>query len=190
MLKGKSFNRPAGLTCLCSSMPTKVYSYETVDKKSGKKDTIHGYIFLFEPFGWYIGMEKSYSDIKREHLDRVCSMLSSLRYGKNFNYLFAINYKGVILAHPYLKRGDDLKKYRGAKGAQIAQPMIKIALGKGEGYTSYWWKKNNGFGRRTNPQAGNRTPRAGKSAGRVIQSAKRFGVFSWEPPCGWSQVAG
>jgi len=144
MLKGKSFNRPAGLTCLCSSMPTKVYSYETVDKKSGKKDTIHGYIFLFEPFGWYIGMEKSYSDIKREHLDRVCSMLSSLRYGKNFNYLFAIDYKGFILAHPYLKRGVDLKKYRGAKGAQIAQPMIKIALGKGDGYTSYWWKKNNG----------------------------------------------
>ncbi len=73
---------------------------------------------------------------KKEVLDLV----RMLRYNDN-NYFFIIDYNNIVISHPFIQ-GKDMSDIRDKKGNLIVPPMVKIARENGEGYYSYWWKKN------------------------------------------------
>ncbi len=72
--------------------------------------------------------------------DITMKLISKLRYDKN-NYFFITDYNNIALSHPYLQ-GRDMSNIKDKKGNLIVPPMVNIARKKGEGFTSYWWKKN------------------------------------------------
>jgi diguanylate cyclase (GGDEF)-like protein len=69
--------------------------------------------------------------------------IRNIRYGDN-NYFFVVDYNGTILSHPYIKKGTDMHKILDIKGKAIVPQIIDVARKNGEGFTHYWWKKNNG----------------------------------------------
>jgi len=70
----------------------------------------------------------------------VINLVRELRYGDG-NYFFIYNYNNIAISHPYIQ-GKDMTNIRDKKGKLIVPPFIKIAREKGEGFYSYWWKKN------------------------------------------------
>jgi len=76
---------------------------------------------------------------KKILLDRI----SKVRYGGN-NYIFVVDYNATMLSHPYIKRGSDMNHVFDIKGEPIVPRLIEVARRNGEGFTHYWWKKNNG----------------------------------------------
>jgi len=70
----------------------------------------------------------------------VLKLVSSLRYGDN-NYFYISNLHNVLISHPYLQ-GVNMSYVKDVKGNLIVPPMVKLCLKKGEGFYSYWWKKN------------------------------------------------
>jgi len=77
--------------------------------------------------------------IKKDILDKI----SKIRYGNN-NYLFVIDYNCTVLVHPFVKKGTNMKNVLDIKGEPIVPRMLKVAREFGEGFTRYWWSKNNG----------------------------------------------
>ena len=73
--------------------------------------------------------------------DDIIEMVGKLLYDKD-NYFFILGYDSKIIAHPLLKKGHDLSKVKDVKGNLFAPQIINIAKEKGEGFISYWWKKN------------------------------------------------
>ena len=90
--------------------------------------------------------ETVYSIIKAKYnespnnLNEVINIIDNLSYGDK-NYYYISDYKNVLIAHPYLQ-GKDFSNIKDKKGNLIVPPMVKIAREKGEGFYSYWWKKN------------------------------------------------
>lgn len=74
------------------------------------------------------------------NLNEVINLIDKLSYGDK-NYYYISNYKNVLISHPYLQ-GKDFSNIKDKKGNLIVPPMVKIAREKGEGFYSYWWKKN------------------------------------------------
>jgi len=69
--------------------------------------------------------------------------ISKVRYG-NSNYLFVVDYNSTMLSHPYIERGSDMRYIYDIKGQPIVPRIVEVARKYGEGFTHYWWKKNNG----------------------------------------------
>jgi diguanylate cyclase (GGDEF)-like protein len=76
---------------------------------------------------------------KKVLFDRI----SKVRYGNN-NYLFVVDYNATMLSHPYIEKGSDMRHIYDIKGQPIVPRIIDVARKYGEGFTHYWWKKNNG----------------------------------------------
>jgi len=76
--------------------------------------------------------------IKEDTLERI----SKIRYGHN-NYIFVFDYDCNILVHPFVKKGTNMKKVLDIKKEPIVPRMLQVAREFGEGYTRYWWMKNN-----------------------------------------------
>jgi signal transduction histidine kinase len=72
--------------------------------------------------------------------EEALKALQKLRYGNN-DYIFVSDYKSVLISHPYLTN-KDFSQVRDKKGELIVPPMVEIARKNGEGFHSYWWKKN------------------------------------------------
>lgn len=72
--------------------------------------------------------------------DEVLELLKQIKYA-NDDYFFVSDYESVLISHPYL-RDADFKQTTDIYGNLIVPPMVEIAREKGEGFTSYWWKKN------------------------------------------------
>ena len=70
----------------------------------------------------------------------IIKLISSLTYDKD-NYFFIADYNNILLAHPYLQ-GQDFSHVKDIKGNLIIPPMVQIARSQGQGFHSYWWKKN------------------------------------------------
>jgi len=68
------------------------------------------------------------------------NLISKLRYGNN-DYFYVSNYKNIIISHPYLQN-KDFSNVRDIHHHLIVPPLVKIAREKGDGFISYWWKKN------------------------------------------------
>jgi len=115
------------------------YQWENPDSKR-VEDKI-SYVFTFEPFGWIFGTGEYYSVLKNKFMNEVIDLVSKLRYGEN-NYFYITNYDNILISHPYLQ-GKDLSEVKDIKGNYIIPPLIKVARENGEGFHSYWWKKNN-----------------------------------------------
>ena len=115
--------------------------YKWLNPKSKKIENKISYVFKFEPFNWVVGTGDYYSVLKQKLQNEVFELVNKAQYSNN-NYFFIANYDNVILAHPYLQ-GRDFSKVKDIKGNLIIPPMVKIARENGNGFYSYWWKKNN-----------------------------------------------
>jgi len=71
----------------------------------------------------------------------VIELISKLHYGDH-NYFYISDYNNILISHPYLQN-IDMSNVKDIKGNLIVPPMVKIAREKGEGFYTYWWKKNN-----------------------------------------------
>jgi len=78
---------------------------------------------------------------KKALQDEVVALVKKLRYANN-NYFFINDYNSRTVAHPFVKSGTDYSKIRDTKGNLIVPPMIEVARKYGEGYTTYWWKRD------------------------------------------------
>ena len=76
------------------------------------------------------------NNLKKETIN----LIQNVRYSDN-NYFFISDYHSVLLAHPSAK-GKDFSNLKDVKGRLVIPPMVKIAKKDGEGFYSYWWKKN------------------------------------------------
>ena len=72
--------------------------------------------------------------------ENIIELISNLAYD-NDNYFFIADYNNFLVAHPYLQ-GQDFSHVKDIKGNLIIPPMIEIARKQGQGFHSYWWKKN------------------------------------------------
>jgi len=117
-----------------------IVKYMWENPKTHKVEQKISYVFLFEPFNWIIGTGEYYSVLNKKLQNEVIKLVSKLRYGDD-NYFFISDYNSVLISHPYLQN-KDMSNVRDIKGNLIVPPMVKIAREHGEGYYTYWWKKN------------------------------------------------
>ncbi len=75
--------------------------------------------------------------------ETLLTRINQLRYGKQ-NYIFVVDYNATVLSHPFIAKGEDMSDVADIKGNPIVPRLIEVARKKGEGFTHYWWKKNNG----------------------------------------------
>ncbi len=68
-------------------------------------------------------------------------LVRKLSYGNN-DYFFISDYNNVLLSHPYLQ-GSDFSNTKDFLGNYIVPPIVDKARKVGDGFTNYWWKKNN-----------------------------------------------
>lgn len=71
----------------------------------------------------------------------VIDLIRNLKYNQN-DYFFVSDYNNNLISHPYLQNVD-FTNVIDAYGNKIVPPMVELAKKDGEGFTSYWWKKNN-----------------------------------------------
>jgi len=76
--------------------------------------------------------------IKQELLTRI----GKIRYSNN-NYIFVFDYNNTMLVHPSIKSGTNMTNVLDIKKEPIVPRMLKIAREFGDGFTRYWWYKNN-----------------------------------------------
>ncbi|MDH3394208.1 MAG: cache domain-containing protein, partial [Desulfobulbaceae bacterium] len=78
---------------------------------------------------------------EQEAKDSALEEIRSFKYGKN-DYLWISNYDSVLISHPdpNLHKAD-FSEVKDIYGNLIVPPMVKVAREKGEGYTSYWWRR-------------------------------------------------
>ena len=127
---------------VCKENTQGIVKYKWLNPSSHKVEDKISFVFTFKPFNWIIGTGEYYSVLNKKLQDEVIELVKKLRYGDG-NYFFINNYNYLTLAHPYIKRGTDFSNVKDAKGNLIVPPMIDVARKYGEGYTTYWWKKDN-----------------------------------------------
>ncbi|MDQ7056604.1 MAG: cache domain-containing protein [Persephonella sp.] len=126
---------------ICEKNGEGIVRYQWLNPKSRKIEDKISYVFRFEPFNWIIGTGEYYTVLNERLKKEVIDVISKIRYADN-NYFFISNYNSVLIAHPYLK-GKDFANVRDVKGNLIVPPLVEVARREGEGFYSYWWKKNN-----------------------------------------------
>ena len=124
----------------CQKDGSGIVKYQWLNPDSGKVEDKISYVFLFKPFNWVIGTGEYYSVLKATFKQEVIDLVSKISYGDN-NYFFISDYKSKLMSHPYLQ-GRDMSEVKDVKGNPIVPAIVKVALEKGEGFSSYWWKKN------------------------------------------------
>lgn len=79
----------------------------------------------------------SLAQARRMLLDEI----REIHYGNN-DYVWAADYRSVLVAHPDPKlNGADFSTRQDSHGNLIVPPMIDIARASGDGYYSYWWRR-------------------------------------------------
>ena len=126
---------------ICKKNKGGIVKYKWINPKSKKIEDKISYVFTFEPFNWIIGTGEYYSVLKKQLKQDVINIVKNLRYG-NDGYFFLIDYNNILISHPYLQN-KDMSNVKDVKGNLIVPNIVKVARKQGEGYTSYWWVKNN-----------------------------------------------
>ena len=85
--------------------------------------------------------DQSNKNNEKELQAEVIALVKKLRYANN-NYFFINDYNSRTVAHPFVKTGTDYSHIKDTKGNLIVPPMIEVARKYGEGYTTYWWKRD------------------------------------------------
>ncbi len=71
----------------------------------------------------------------------VLTEMRKFRYGRD-DYVWVSDYNSVLISHPDPKLHQaDFSKVKDIYGHLIVPPMVAVARDKGEGYTSYWWRR-------------------------------------------------
>ena len=71
----------------------------------------------------------------------VLEEMRKFRYGHD-DYVWVSDYNSVLISHPDPKLHQaDFSKVKDIYGNLIVPPMVAVARDKGEGYTSYWWRR-------------------------------------------------
>ncbi|MEA3513746.1 MAG: cache domain-containing protein, partial [Campylobacterota bacterium] len=117
-----------------------IVKYQWNNPNTNNTEDKISYVFNFEPFNWVFGTGEYYIELQKKFQNEVIKLVNKLRYADN-NYFYISDYNNVLISHPYLQ-GKDLSNVKDIKGNYIIPPMIKIAKEQGEGFHSYWWKKN------------------------------------------------
>ena len=117
-----------------------ILKYKWLNPESKKIENRISYVFKFEEFNWIIGTGQYYDAVKEKIQNEVFTLLNKVRYSNN-EYFFIANYHNVFLSHPYLQ-GEDFSDIKDIKGNLILPPMVEIAKEKGQGFYTYWAKKN------------------------------------------------
>ena len=125
---------------VCRENGSGIVKYKWFNPASKQAEDKISYVFTFEPFGWVIGTGEYYSVLNKKLKQEVIDIVSNMRYADN-NYLFISDYDSKLIAHPHLK-DVDMSHVKDVKGNLIVPPMVDIARKKGEGFYSYWWKKD------------------------------------------------
>jgi len=77
--------------------------------------------------------------IKRKQNEAI-ELISKLNNDTN-EYFYISDYNSVLLSHPNFE-GKDFSNTRDQFGNLIVPPIVEKAIKFGEGFTSYWWEKN------------------------------------------------
>jgi diguanylate cyclase (GGDEF)-like protein len=76
-------------------------------------------------------------DVKQNVLEEM----RKFRYGRD-DYVWVSDYNSVLISHPDPKLHQaDFSNVKDIYGNLIVPPMVAVARDKGEGYTSYWWRR-------------------------------------------------
>jgi signal transduction histidine kinase len=126
---------------VCKKNGSGIVRYKWENHKTKEIEDKISYVFTFEPFDWIIGTGEYYSVLNKKLQNEVIELINKLRYDGN-NYYYISDYNSVLISHPYLQ-GKDFSNIKDKKGNLIVPPMVEIARKQGEGFHSYWWKKNN-----------------------------------------------
>jgi len=92
-------------------------------------------------------IEKNYKESLQDGVDAIkiqkktLELISNLQYG-NDDYFYVSDYSNILIAHPYL-RDKDFSNIKDVYGNLIVPRLVDVAKKYGDGFISYWWKKNN-----------------------------------------------
>lgn len=79
--------------------------------------------------------------IEKETKKNILEEMRKFRYGRD-DYLWVSDYHSVLISHPDPKLfRTDFSNVKDIYGNPIVPPMVAVARDKGEGYTSYWWRR-------------------------------------------------
>jgi PAS domain S-box-containing protein len=109
-------------------------------KKQLKNITLIQEAFLKDKYAKYKNGLMTEEEAKRSALEE----LRTFRYGKG-DYVWVSDYKSILLSHPDPElHKADFSNVRDTNKNLIVPPMVRVAREKGEGYTSYWWRRLGG----------------------------------------------
>ena len=78
---------------------------------------------------------------EEETKKNVLEEMRRFRYGRD-DYVWVSDYNSVLISHPDPKLYHaDFSDVKDIYGNLIVPPMVAVARDKGEGYTSYWWRR-------------------------------------------------
>ncbi|MDH3393770.1 MAG: cache domain-containing protein, partial [Desulfobulbaceae bacterium] len=78
---------------------------------------------------------------EQEAKESALEEIRTFKYGKN-DYLWISDYHSILISHPDpLLHKADFSQVRDIYGNLIVPPMVEVAREKGEGFTSYWWRR-------------------------------------------------
>ncbi len=125
---------------VCKEQNNGIVQYKWLNPLSCIVEDKISYVFTFKPFNWIIGTGEYYSVLNKKLRKEVIELVNKIRYGDN-DYFFISDYNSVLISHPYLQ-DKDFSHVKDIHGNLIVPPMVEVARKNGEGFTSYWWKKN------------------------------------------------
>jgi len=103
-----------------------------------------GYIKLFQPLNFYIGVAEHISDYKNNIKKEIFERLSKVRFGKD-GYIFIDKYDGVILMHPMKPEivNKNLMDYKDVNGTRVIKKLIEAAKTPDGDFVYYTWNRPN-----------------------------------------------
>ena len=126
---------------LVDAKAEEIESYKNYALERHKRELKH-----ITAVGGYI-IKNQYAAAKRgalpeaEAKKRAIELIQSIRYG-NQDYLLIADFNSVLIAHPDPNlHNADFSSVKDVYGNLIIPPMVAVARTKGEGFTSYWWKR-------------------------------------------------
>ncbi|MCJ8319259.1 MAG: cache domain-containing protein [Colwellia sp.] len=112
--------------------------------KNKERSSKLGYIKLFQPLDFYIGVAERISDYENNINQEIFERLSKVRFGKD-GYIFIDNYGGVILMHPMKPEivNKNLMDYEDINGTRVINKLIDAAKTPDGDFVYYTWNRPN-----------------------------------------------
>jgi len=111
-----------------------------IDSKNNNPSLKLTYVREFKPYDWHIGTGEYLDDFNETIKKEIFDYAEHIRYGNN-GYLFAVNSKGIVLAHGDSTElvGKNMFNKVDANGVFYAQEIIKNAMANNLKFTKFGW---------------------------------------------------